>query len=604
MGNGLIIATLGHGGLASTLQGIRLTNQSPSQTECNLALAIDGVMVRLPRQSLRRVRGASFVLSQDQGRDLSLLTLNYAKPGSERITRCILVRNTSDRNLTGLTLSARLEPARDMSLTMSGARGQGGSVCSHAFELAPGASREFLLGLGKPAAAPGLPQNFDEAIASAIATWEWWRSKLSDTTSYDSDRAKLRDLIEDWKVNLLLLRDARSGAIEASGSGALLLLLRFRLWDEARQLLEHGMKAGPVPGWSLLEHYWYWRATKDRPLIAQHWDALQAGLEKDAGRPPARTLRQATLDLLAHHCAGLLAGMLGRSDAESAFLTRSREIMARSEDLFWLETEGRFAPEIDAQGAPLRTPQAEQNYFPLWAGWTYASGMRSRRNLASSLASLWVGPRRSGSRADSGPGGGEIPGMLLAALTEQGQAERIEVIEELMAMAEPAGEWSASHDASGRPIRARSGCLDPTVAGINLDAMLFAITGMRCAAIPGFAERNLSLHLAMPLGSNYFTVKGAAQDGRVINLYMRRTGTESQPDSGLEFDLVLVSNRAEPGAAIPVSIRSMGDTHLGWLWDAADRVGANGGWVTPRRISASSRWQAPTETLLPRAYLR
>ena len=107
------------------------------------------------------------------------------------------------------------------------------------------------------------------------------------------------------------------GARVRDSNGAILALLRYHLWDEARSILRFfyaafsrtgrivdaldldigeagpgkvdwngvGVAGNEVASWVILQHFWYWRATRDTELIRKHWPLLEVCMKKQRRGP-------------------------------------------------------------------------------------------------------------------------------------------------------------------------------------------------------------------------------------------------------------------------------------------------------------------------------
>ena len=362
VGNGRVFAYAGLGKRANTLQGITGPHYQTEEEfaprgnfgEVTLALMAGGKAVDLPTQRIRRVRRAGFVVTEDAAANgLSLRTLTFATPGQRHLTRIIEVANNGKADVAGLTLRALADASlitKDQRLLQIYDRGD--RSCSAVYQLsgsrileiaktprgleteigklAAGGTWQGVFTIGTAAghawpATQAVPQtDMETATAEVRQTLKWWQAKLEPTTYFDTDRAKIEDLFEDWKVMMLALRCAHSGmvapmvnrhgAYTRQTSGALLAFLRFNMWDEAGDCLRYIFRstrllgrlqeqhpldldfsalegketdwskvkipASEIPSWVILQHFWYWRVTQDMELIEEHWPLLEACLKR------------------------------------------------------------------------------------------------------------------------------------------------------------------------------------------------------------------------------------------------------------------------------------------------------------------------------------
>ena len=679
IGNGRVFAWSGTGATAAELMGVtgpRYQTAKATDDDGQFGSLVvelhagDGTVVTLPEQRVRRVRGAAFVVTEDASDRLALRTLTFAPTAGTSILRVIEVVNLGDAPLDDLTLSVHgpaFAPEGD-GLTArhgDGARAavatirlEGGSLGAGALErpvgtLAPGAHwlavLDVLTASGREA--PVAPQpTVDAAATKAESTLAAWRDRLASTLEFDSDRTKLADLVNDWKVMLCVLHDAQSGvfvpaqyrriASVRENNGALVAALRLGLWDEAKSVLEFWWNAtrltGEVPdevpldldftgidadrtattefwksvrvppsgapAYILLQHLWYWRTTGDTELIERHWPLLDVCLKrqrrgpddmlafsgdepwlklaealgKDAPEPPlfaaedpaigrrSWSFENSVLFMMSLHATGELVDALdearhperwadGRPDdrPSTIYAQRAFDVMKGLEKRFWIEDGGFFAPAVSpVDGAPHRSPIAEANLLPLWIGWTFPTGEKSRDNLRNSLARLWRDGARIGSTPTVGYATGDLQGRLLTALSERDGARRLDVIDSLLDLAEPAGEWPSFVDPDGNAFgvanRERPERLSPGIGGTNVDAILFAISGIRHLAVPNWDDDDIRLKLRLPHDTQYVTMRGSKKDRRELNLFFRRERSMLTEEEQKANDQLAPEKRRDP----------------------------------------------------------
>jgi hypothetical protein len=362
--------------------------------------------------------------------------------------------------------------------------------------------------------------------------------------------------------------------------------------------------AGETPSWIILLHFWYWRATHDGQLLRDHWPLLDACLKKQKRGPdsllafggdeawlhgavhglfPERvqdrsyfvaddpshdrrgsSFASGVLFLMSMHA---FANMIDGLDAEAnpgrwaagkpeqppgeRYLQRAFGIMADIEKRYWLEDETRFAPALSPVTLePHRAPFADANLLPLWVGWTFPSGEKSSDNLRSSLAHLWRRGTRIGSTPTVGYANGAAQGMLLTALSERDGKRRLDCLDELLRMAEPAGEWGELHDPDGRPTWTRDPAwpnrAQPGESGIDLDAILFAISGIRFAAVPNWDDTDIRIEVRMPHGASHVTFKNVRKDGREINVFVTEEHRRLSAEELEQNDRLPAEKRRDP----------------------------------------------------------
>lgn len=682
VGNGRVFGYLGLGARANTMQGLTGPTYQTAEEfapkghfgEHTLDVMVAGEVVALPEQHVRRVRGANFVATVDEARDgLSLRTLSFAPPGGTEIVRVVDVVNAGAREVRGARLVLRGEagaaPPAGQPLTVDYDHGRyrchavltlsGGSAAVDLPPLAPKASWRGVLSIETAAGAPppaGQVRDGDgnggvaAATAAARATLAWWQDKLRDTLYFDTDHRKLRDLVQDWKVLVLVQRDANSGAVSPmvnyrgcwvrDSVGPLLLFLRYNLWQEAKDLLEYlyqsvrllervpnrvpldldftgldgkridwdaiEVPASEVPSWIVLMHFWYWRVTRDHELIRAHKKLLECCLRRQ--RPVDSVLLPFHGDETWMHGAfyslypervgdgahliaddrwqgrrafSFAAGVqyllciqaLGEMEnglAEAAdpggyaaleagdrpgqrYLASSFRVMQELERRYWLPDLNMFAPALSpVTRQPHREPYADANLMPLWLGWTFPTGEKSRDNLKNSLARLSLRDFRVGETPTTGFACGHTQGKLVVALTERDAKDRLRAVDALLAMAEPAGEWGELYDTRGRPVAAYDpqwpNRCRPWESGVNLDAILVALSGVRFVAVPNFDARDIRAKLRLPLGATYVSMRHVRKDGRDINLHWRETSERMTDKERAENEEKPAEKRRDPEA--------------------------------------------------------
>ncbi len=581
-GNGQVFASMGQGANASTMQNMAGPQYKDSLGELSLVLWQQDRPLVFDQQRLRRVRASNILLSEDKAKNLSLRCLTFAAPDTSHFVRVTQVHNAGSSTCKDLQLSYH-QPIKQPAIKKLSIP-----------DLAAGAS---WLAAGRIETKTGklvwqeLSQ--EQALEETQACLQWWQDTLERSPSLDMDQARLLDLLEDWKVNILCLRCTQSGVVvpmlgqrEASlrqCSGPMLLLLRYNMWEEAKQLLRffHHAAAstgelresypldlaanknsqvdwtklqvaqGDLASWSILLHFWYYRATRDQELCQAHLPFLEACLKKQAryqdclvqanasehGLPgqDMHALSGSTLFLMALQAYGeILNGVQengvqpqqGEVPPGQKYLERSFKIMTGLEQQFWQAGDGQanpgyFAPALSGiTGAPLTEPLAAANLLPLWIGWTFPSGEKSRHNLSTSIQRLQTSPQRLGHSQQDHGFAGEVPGMLLTALTERDGVERSAVIEDLLRLASPSGAWSKSYSAAGQP---SFGPCSPRVSGINVDALFFALTGVRHAAVPNFDNKSIKLKLRLPQGASFLSMQNLRKDGRAFNIWVKES---------------------------------------------------------------------------------
>lgn len=407
-----------------------------------------------------------------------------------------------------------------------------------------------------------------------------------------------------------------------------------------------GVPASDLPLWVLLQHFWYWRTTHDAELIQAHWPLIEACLkrvprakddlipfdgsesvlhgtllaqfpqpigdgsmliaESAAHDRRAWSFASGTMFLLAVQAVGEMVDGLDRKQhpekwagegparrPSQVYTERSFPIMNALEKRYWLDQEQHFAPAISMiSDQPHRVPVANLNLFPLWIGWTFPTGERSRDNLRNSLSRLWRDGARIGTTPTCGYATGDVQAMLVTALCERDAIRRLEAFDAMLAMATPAGEWADLYAPDGLPV---GGLPDgtgrglarahPHLLGVNLDAALYAVHGIRAIAVPNWDNNDIRAELRMPNGATFVTLKALKKDGRQLDIYMREiheplnkeeleANKEKKPEEQrdpnaehrrLAFRMELVSGSPAKGY-YDVGLNAMGTMFVRYLW--------------------------------------
>ncbi len=665
VGDGHVFAYFGLGRRANTAQALSGPHYQTAEVnapkghwgEWSFDLVESGNPVALPTQSVWRARGANVVLTEDAtgstGDRLTLSTVNWAQGGSNTIWRWVEVRNggKSARQIHLRAQWERGQPNADSTrlvatyaakkfaaelLCTEPAKAAGDQLDVDLGAVGAGATKTLLFVLRTKAADEDFAINVPTAATAASSLTgcaDSWHGRLAGSVVFACDNQKLTDLIEDWKILMLVQQSASSGAIAPminyrgswvrDNNGALLALLRYGLFDDARKLLEFTYQATLVtgrlnnhvpldldvskaseiektiqwgdlqipntelPAWVILQHEWYYRATWDLDLIQRHWPFLSMCYQAmkpdargtlpthgdetylhgaffslfpdrlpgetflpadDAGRR-ARSFDSSVAYLMSinamseliedidKHDAGAAAKAQGwASRRKNAYDMHHLDVMQKVESAFWLQKEKRFAPFLSPiTGAPHTAPYGPVSLRPQWIGFTYAVGEKNRENLASTVAALWKKGYRIGMTPTVGYSVGHLQGYLLYSAADLDDQARYECMDALIKLAGPAGEWGELYDPEGRPIASYNANwpnrLRPWESGVNIDAILFALNGIRYVTCPGWSKKDQRLKLRMPRGSRWLTMRGVRHDGHRFDILLDETyGTSLELD--------------------------------------------------------------------------
>jgi hypothetical protein len=372
-------------------------------------------------------------------------------------------------------------------------------------------------------------------------------------------------------------------------------------WEDVR------VPESELGSWVILMHDWYWRATGDIALLRKHFPMLQRcllgqgftrdGLQSFQGQEdylggilhgllPARLNESAALiahdaaagrqslsfdcgvlHLVANYAMGELHEAVdkaqnpgkyqkGQKDnpIKRQYTVQTFQIASNNEKHFWQAAEKRFAPALSPIGLkPHTAPLANINLRLQWAGWTFATGEKNKENVRSTLQTLWRAPSavRVGLTPGTGYTTGHTQGYLLYALADLDDRSRLDCLEELLRMAGPAGEWGELHDPEGRPTWTRDqnwpDRCQPWMSGVNVDAIFFALNGIRYATVPAWdTGDDARFRMRIPRGATYLNFKNVAHDNRRLNIFMEERREKMSPREAEEQEEKIKKGELKP----------------------------------------------------------
>ena len=270
--------------------------------------------------------------------------------------------------------------------------------------------------------------------------------------------------------------------------------------------------------------------------------------DADRGRK-AYSMEASLLHLLSIHALSDVASVLGAGASDKAekdawgkkkenLLERALSVGQRFEQRFWLprpgvkqepgKLVGRYIPAFSpVTMEPHIPPVAEINLLPLWVGYLFATGNRDTANVKETVKTLKLPGSRVASTPDLPYALGCTQGYLVAGLATQEDRSLPGAVEGILRQATPAGEWTSLYDGTGHPTRAGEEPIDHLSlwdCGVDMDALLFALTGIRYAAVPAFDPSTLRLSPRIPKGATFFAGDGLRHDGRIFDFSMRLEG--------------------------------------------------------------------------------
>ena len=678
IGNGRVFGYCGLGRRANTMQGLTGPHYQTQEVnapkghwgELSFDVLSGGDSLPQPIQRVWRTRGVNCVITEDASHEgkqrVALTTINVAMPEQSSLLRIVEVANHGSTQSAPLTLRATWERgkakgailvadyaakgyAAELSCSLgakSGASASGGTLAVELGSIAAGARKQivFLLRTGTKGKA------FDEISAAGLdlaqvleSVARHWDERLKGSTVTACSNRKLSDLLEDWKILMLVQRCGHSGAVSPmvnyrgswvrDNNGPILAFLRYGMHTEARTILDYVYDATVVtgrlnnhvpldldvskarerekninwerlqipntelPGWIILQHEWYYRATWDIAYIQERWPFLSAcyqamrpddratlathgdetylggalfslfpdkigangHLPADSGARRLRSFDSSLIYLLSINAMGeliedvekRLAGDAAKkenwqSQRKQSYDNYHVEYLLKLEETFWMPKEKRFAAFISpVNGKPHSAPFAPVNLRPQWIGYTYAIGEKNKENLSNTLAALWQKDGRVGVTPNSGYAVGHQQGYLLYALADLEDKRRDDAMRALINLAGPAGEWGELYDPEGLPIAAYNkdwpNRLRPWESGVNIDAIYFALTGIRFVCSPGWSKEDQRLKLRMAPDANWLSIRGIEHDGHRSDIHLDRVFSPPpdkpgmKPESRLRF---------------------------------------------------------------------
>lgn len=251
--------------------------------------------------------------------------------------------------------------------------------------------------------------------------------------------------------------------------------------------------------WWLAAQLWHVRASGDRELPARRWQALQAAARRVVAAPPQPSFAAESLRVHALLCFGALAAARDAEPPTRAggiWTERAIGAQIELERRFWLPDRDRFAGT--AAGAAIADASL---LLPASAGLLLATGDRLPRHLARTLDEL---ERAGGSTAE----GAALQLATAAQLTDDGARARA---------------WT-------HLLAALDGGDGDVPAGLVVDALLFAATGVRVATGAGVDEGWLRCAPWLPPGHERLAVRGVRANGCRFDLELTARSGPARAD--------------------------------------------------------------------------
>ncbi|HHI79919.1 MAG TPA: hypothetical protein ENK02_08050 [Planctomycetes bacterium] len=341
-----------------------------------------------------------------------------------------------------------------------------------------------------------------------------------------------------------------------------------------------------IPAWVLLMHEWYYRTTWDQDMLVERWPFLEACLKAmrgdkfgsfptsgdepslggaffslfpgrvgpncffpaDTPNRRSRSFVNSVLYMMSINALSELGEdydrkMAGASRKDEKFQSKKKDFyesfhidyLQKMEAVFWLPKQKRFAPfRSPITFAPHTAPYGIPNLFPQWIGYTYAIGEKNRENLRSSLSALYLKDNRVGMTPTVGYAPGHLQGLLLYSLCDLEDGRRNDVLDALVDMAGPGGEWGELYDPEGHPVSSYNkewpNRLSPMESGINIDAIYFALNGIRYVCSPGWSKKDQRFKLRLPNRSRWLSIKHIEHEGHLFDIFLDRVWKRNEGD--------------------------------------------------------------------------
>ena len=342
-----------------------------------------------------------------------------------------------------------------------------------------------------------------------------------------------------------------------------------------------------IPAWMILMHEWYYRTTWDQEFLTERWPFLEACLKGMRGDPlgsfassgdekylggaffslfpqrvgpncffPAdapnrrtRSFMNSVLYMMSINALSELGEDFDRKAAgvdrkDQKFKSKRKDFfenfhidyLQKMEAIFWLPKEKRFAPfRSPITFRPHTAPYGIPNLLPQWIGYTYAIGEKNRQNLRSTLAALWLKDNRVGMTPTVGYAPGQLQGLLVYALADLEDNRRNDALDALIQMAGPGGEWGEIYDPEGHPVSSYHpdwpNRLQPMESGINIDAIYFALNGIRYVCSPGWSKKDQRFKLRLPNASRWLSMKHIQHDGHVFDIFLDQVWKRNEEEA-------------------------------------------------------------------------
>ncbi|MHB1037497.1 MAG: alpha-L-rhamnosidase-related protein [Pirellulales bacterium] len=356
-----------------------------------------------------------------------------------------------------------------------------------------------------------------------------------------------------------------------------------------QQWAQSGTDRCEVPSFVVIQHAWWFDATGDTSLLERHWPYVKRNAEHqvliDGPQGPLQTfngdetylggayyslfparsgypnalMRQDAYSAdsmfeyaVAHEAMVRLARRLGRKEDAAQFAQSAARMRESIERHFWLPEERRYAPALSpVDFSPHRAPFASVNLRPLWLDYLSAEDPKALSNLEGTLRWLWRPPGLVRMTPFMDYFIGCAPGELVHNLAAVRHPKAASAFAAMIESASNSGEWVEVHKPDrpsyGYGDGAYANRLRPWESGINLDALLFYLTGARRAE-----GRSIQINPLLPPGCDHLVIENVPLGRARLRLTVDRAETRARYTATNTSDQALTVNGRElaPGGSI------------------------------------------------------
>ena len=344
-----------------------------------------------------------------------------------------------------------------------------------------------------------------------------------------------------------------------------------------------------VPSFVVIQHAWWLDATGDLSLVERHWPYVRRNADcQEIHEGPYGPLQTFNGDetylggayyslfparagfpnalvradgfsadsmfeyAVAHEAMVRLARRLGHEDDAARFAASAARMRQSIERHFWLPEEQRYAPVLSpVDFTPHRAPFAPVNLHPLWLGYLSPDDPKAARNIEGTLKWLWRAPGLARMTPFMEYYIGSLPGELLYSLAALRHPKAAPAFSAVVGSASKSGEWVEVHKADRPSFGWGDGLyanrLRPWESGINLDSLLFYLTGARRKE-----GRAIEINPLLPPGCNHLVIENLPLGRGRLRLTVDRAEARARYEVVNTSDVALAVNGKElaPGGVL------------------------------------------------------